>query len=86
MTLKLDFEKTEFQNKDIFLISLENEAIYRIKKKKKSHFLPTTILTCQSIRISRNWARHHFLACGLYFLRFLKKKEKEKERLNFDFL
>ena len=40
VTLKLDFEKIEFQNKDIFLISLENEAKYRIKKKKKIPFSP----------------------------------------------
>ena len=41
VTLKLDFEKIEFQNKDIFLISLENKAKYRIKKKKKkSPFSP----------------------------------------------
>ena len=80
MTLKLDFEKTEFQNKDIFLISLENEAIYRIKKKKKSHFLPTTILTCQSIRISR-LGTAPFPCMWIVLFTFLKEKIKRKRKI-----
>ena len=43
MTLKLDFEKIEFQNRGISLINLGKEAkcwIFFFKKRAKANFLP----------------------------------------------